>query len=94
MPILAKQLINPISHNVLIPWVAQGGWNPPPLWKPPSDYPTLFLLYTVKHTCMRTYHAKVEVPWFKTVELAADQKSDPSDQNLENSKNLNLYKEN
>ena len=86
---------NPISQNVLIPWVAQGGGGiHPPYGKPPSDYPTLFLLYTVKHTCMRTYHAKVEVPWFKTVELAADQKSDPSARNLENSKNQNLYKEN
>ena len=37
---------------------------------------------------------KVEVPWFKTVELAADQKSDPLARNLENLKNQNLYKEN
>ena len=45
-------------------------------------------------TCIRTYHAKGEVSWFKTVELAADQKSDPLARNLENSKNQNLYKEN
>ena len=76
---------NPISYHILIPWV------PPPTL---SEYPTLFLLYPVKHTCIRTYHAKVEVPWFKTVELAADQKSDLSAQNLDNSKNQNLYKEN
>ena len=43
---------------------------------------------------MRTYHAKGEVSWFKSVELAADQKLDPTAQNLENSKNQNLYKEN
>ena len=39
-------------------------------------------------------YAKGEVSWFKTVELAADQKSDQSARNLENSKNQNLYKEN
>ena len=70
------------------------GWNPPPYGKPLSDYHTLFLLYTVKHRCIRTYHAKGEVSWFKTVELASDPKSDPSARNLENSKNQNLYKEN
>ena len=71
-----------------------GGIPRPPYGKTPSDYPTPFLLYIVKHTCIRTYHAKGEVSWFKTVELAADQKSDPLARNLENSKNLNLYKEN
>ena len=35
-----------------------------------------------------------EVSWFKTVECAANQKSDLSAQNLENSKNQKLYKEN
>ena len=79
---------------LIAPWGGGGESPPPPHGKPPSNYPTLFLLYTVKHMCIRTYHAKVEVPWFKTVELGADQKSDPSARNLENSKNQNLYKEN
>ena len=71
-----------------------GEIHPPPYGKPLSDYPDLPLLYTIKHTCIRTYHAKGEVSWFKTVELAADQKSNQSARNLENSKNQNLYKGN
>ena len=85
--------INPVRHSILIPWVPQEGVESPPPLPPPMDYLTLFLLYTIKYTCTRTYHAKGKVSWFKIVELAANQKSDPSARNLENSKNLPKFNE-
>ena len=80
-----KFSFNPISHNVL-------GIHPP-MENPFRTIPPCFF-YTQANILIHVYHAKGEVSWFKIVELAADQKSDPSDRNLEKSKNQNLYKEN